>query len=46
MPYPIHPKGDNIIKISCAQLKGEKEGGSSTPFNKTRKHKKPFFGLF
>jgi hypothetical protein len=26
MPDPIHPTSDNIIKIKCAQLKGEKTG--------------------
>jgi hypothetical protein len=25
MPEPIHPEADKIIKITCAQLKGEKE---------------------
>jgi hypothetical protein len=30
MPDPIHPKADKIIKITCAQLKGEKtEAGDS-----------------
>ena len=24
MPEPIHPKADKIIKITCAELKGEK----------------------
>ena len=23
MPDPIHPKADKIIKITCAELKGE-----------------------
>ena len=27
MPDPIHPKADRIIKITCAQLKGEKADG-------------------
>jgi hypothetical protein len=31
MPYPIHPTADNIIKISCAELKGKiKEEKQST----------------
>ena len=41
MPYPIHPKADKIIKITCAQLKGQKEEsveGGSNRFNKTRKN--------
>ena len=30
MPDPIHPKANKIIKITCAQLKGEKtEAGDS-----------------
>jgi hypothetical protein len=40
MPDPIHPKGANIQKISCTQVKGSKaEGGSyeRKRFNKTRK---------
>lgn len=45
MPEPIHPKADKIIKITCAQLKGEKveevdsdtEGGGAKRRNFTRK---------
>jgi hypothetical protein len=44
MPVPIHPKADKIIKITCAQLKGEKteeepeaKGGSRKPHRVTRK---------
>jgi hypothetical protein len=39
MPIPIHPKADSIIKITCAQLKGEKdkEGGSRPIHRFTRR---------
>jgi hypothetical protein len=44
MPNPIHPKSDKIIKITCAQLKGEKEepvkGGSQKSRTFTRKLKR------
>ena len=41
-----YPKREYKFKeLTCAQAKGEKEGGAK-PHNKTRKIKKSFFGLF
>ena len=38
MSYPIHPTVDKIIKITCAQLKGERsEGGGTKQRRFTRK---------
>ena len=43
MPDPIHPKGDKIVKITCAQLKGEKKGeqeGGSRPIHRFTRRKR------
>ena len=40
MSDPIHPKADKIIKITCAQLKKEKEPKEGGFLNKTHKNRK------